>query len=311
VSLTSHLKDSQSAVRRFFEKRLSNVTELQRNFRDGAGPLLVPATTANAGTVGGATDWLLRFLVHPAPDVHLALAGARSVGERMLAAAADVAFMLGTTVDSYRSAWVPVAGSRGAVVGVGTGLADWRFSPTDVRAGTASFPGPMSGSTADPDLLTRGCWALALLTEVFRAGPEVLQRGPLARFAPSVFGSTAGTAVSAEDLLALAPPDAINQLTVLRGVLEGSLLPALYARRGPWYLGPTFAGSVGVGGADADLIATGLLVELKTTLGNRRRDGSRSCGIGKLELFQVVGYALLDFEDFYRIDELASLQCPL
>ena len=53
------------------------------------------------------------------------------------------------------------------------------------------------------------------------------------------------------------------------------------------------------------MIAAGLLVELKTTLGKKRGDGSRVCILDKRVLFQVVGYALLDSGDQYHLDEIA------
>jgi hypothetical protein len=61
-----------------------------------------------------------------------------------------------------------------------------------------------------------------------------------------------------------------------------------------WALGPTFAGSELIK-ADADLIAAGLLLELKT---------SAKLSLGITDLLQVIGYALLDFADAYRISEL-------
>jgi hypothetical protein len=47
--------------------------------------------------------------------------------------------------------------------------------------------------------------------------------------------------------------------------------------------------------ADADLIAAGLLLDLKT-------DSKLSLGV--TTMFQVIGYALLDFDDTYRLAEL-------
>lgn len=85
MSLTSHLKDVESPVRRFFEERLGNASGLQRSFRERAGYLVVPGSAANAGTIGGATDWLLRFLVTPTPDVHLAFAGAERISNNVVA----------------------------------------------------------------------------------------------------------------------------------------------------------------------------------------------------------------------------------
>lgn len=59
------------------------------------------------------------------------------------------------------------------------------------------------------------------------------------------------------------------------------------------YLNPTFAGSIDVGGADADWIFGGTLYECKVTIRERpfrRRD-----------LLQAIGYALLDYDDRYHI----------
>jgi hypothetical protein len=148
------------------------------------------------------------------------------------------------------------------------------------------FTGPVPGSDADPGLLARSCWALALLTEAFRAGPVIAARGPLGRFR--------GGSVSGDDLLGLAPPAGLTQLAEFRHVFETALLPQFAARIGPWALGPTFAGSELIK-ADADLIAAGLLLELKT---------SAKLSLGITDLLQVIGYALLDFDDDYRIAEL-------
>jgi hypothetical protein len=44
--------------------------------------------------------------------------------------------------------------------------------------GAEEFRGPARGSGAEPDLRRRACWALALLTEVYRRGPEIAAVGP-------------------------------------------------------------------------------------------------------------------------------------
>lgn len=109
--------------------------------------------------------------------------------------------------------------------------------------------------------------------------------GPLSRFQ--------GRTVTADDLLALAPPAGLDQLARFREVFESALLPQLASRTGPWTLGPTFVGSALIGGADGDLIAAGLLLELKT---------SSKLSLTVTDMLQVIGYALLDFEDAYRLD---------
>ena len=56
--------------------------------------------------------------------------------------------------------------------------------------------------------------------------------------------------------------------------------------------------------ADADLVAAGLLVELKTGLGDKRRDGTRRCFLEPKTLYQMIGYVLLDFNDTYQFDSV-------
>jgi hypothetical protein len=130
------------------------------------------------------------------------------------------------------------------------------------------------------------CWTLALLTEAFRAGPVIALRGPLGRFQ--------GTAPRGEDLLALVPPAGLDQLAGFRAVFEAELIPRLADRKGPWALGPTFTGSKLLH-ADADLIAAGLLLDLKTTA---------KPALALTDMLQLVGYAMLDFDDAYQLDAL-------
>lgn len=60
---------------------------------------------------------------------------------------------------------------------------------------------------------------------------------------------------------------------------------------------PLFAGSGEIGGADADLIAAGCLIDVKTTVVPK---------FSKTRLlYQLLGYVLLDYEDAYRIRSVA------
>ncbi len=224
----------------------------------------MPRAEANPGTVGGAADWLLRFMVCPDPSVDLAVAGAAHLSPGMMMGVAEVAMLLGVTAlpGTLSMGGSPVSGSAHA------------------------FIGPGAGTSVDQELLARGCWALALATEAFRSA-QAAAMGPLAQFH--------GGPVTADALLALAPPAGIDQLTKFRHVFETALIPQLATRRGPWALGPTFSGSAMIGGADGDLIAAGLLLELKT---------SAKLTLAVKDLFQVIGYALLDFDDEYKLTEV-------
>ena len=152
-------------------------------------------------------------------------------------------------------------------------------------AGADGFIGPASGNLAEPEDLARACWALALLTEAFRS-PMAMMNGPLSEFR--------GRQTPGSTLLALAPSAGLIQLAGLRSVFETDLLPKLAFHPGRWHLGPTFTGSA-LMKADADLITAGLLLDLKT-------DSKFSLGV--TVMFQVIGYALLDFEDAYHLTEL-------
>ena len=208
-----------------------------------------PGRAADAGTIGTAADWMMRFLVHPTPSLRLAAQGASLCG--MLPALKELAFMLG-----FRD------------------------------GGTEQFTGPAQGTGAEPDLLYRACWGLALLTEVYRRGPDIAAIGPLGRLPRK----------SARSLLEAAPDAGLEQLAALRGVMESALLPAIGSRRGLWAIGPVFAGSEIMRG-DADLIAGGLLTELKTT--------TKKPSLGVTDLWQVLGYVLMDYVDEFGITDVA------
>jgi hypothetical protein len=268
-ALTREVDDTSSPVRQFFDERFTTgLKEVQRRFRQAAPSLAVPSAPqaeANPGTVGGAADWLMRFMVCPDPSVDLAVAGAAHLSPGMMMGVAELAALLGVT-------GLPGTLSMGG-------------SPVSGPAHT--FTGPVAGASVDEELLARGCWALALATEAFRSA-QAAAMGPLAQFH--------GRPTTADALLALAPPAGLDQLAKFRHVFETALIPRLATRPGPWVLGPTFSGSALIGGADGDLIAAGLLLELKT---------SAKLTLAVKDVFQVIGYALLDFDDDYKLADVA------
>ncbi len=267
-ALTREIEDTSSPVRQFFDERFTGgLKDLQRRYRQAAPPLVVapvPQAEANPGTLGGAADWLLRFMVCPDPGVDLAVAGAAHLSPGMMLGVAELARLLGVT---HLPGTLSIGGSP-------------------VSGSVHTFTGPMAGASMDQELLARGCWVLALATEAFRSA-QAAAMGPLAQFR--------GGPVTTDALLALASPAGLDQLARFRHVFETSLIPQLATRRGPWAVGPTFAGSAMIGGADGDLIAAGLLLELKT---------SAKLTLAVKDLFQVIGYALLDFDDEYNLAEV-------
>ena len=261
--LTAELNTKDSPVRRFLDERFSSgLREVQRRYRQPSPVLVVPSAErleANPGTVGTAADWLLRFMLHPRPSLKLAAAGAALCGRRsgMVEALIEIAESIGYAPE--------------AVLDV---------SITD-------FTGPISGNDADAGQLASACWAFALLTEMFR-NPMAAMLGPLGRFR--------GHGVSGSELLGLASPTALGQLAAFREVFASALLPQLAHRPGRWVLGAEFTGSALIK-ADADVIAAGLLLDLKT-------DSKLSLGV--TTMFQVIGYTLLDFDDAYQLTEVGT-----
>ena len=63
----------------------------------------------------------------------------------------------------------------------------------------------------------------------------------------------------------------------------------------PCILNPAFEGSQDVGGADADLILDGCLIDIKATVNPR---------VANLWIYQLLGYVLLDYSGQYQIDEV-------
>jgi len=252
-ALTGELDLKESPVRQFFEDRFSpGLRDVQARYRTAAGPILVlgvPPTEANAGTIGTAADWLMRFLVHPTPSLGLAAAGAGLCN--MVPALKEIAELLG------------YAGM-----------------------GADTFTGPVAGSAVEPEVLHRSCWALALLSEVYRGGPMIAEIGPIGRLPNR----------SAKALLAATPAAGLDQLAALRAVMESALLPSLASRPGLWAAGPTLAGSALMAG-DCDLIAGGLLLELKVS--------AKPVSLPAIELWQLLGYALMDYVDEFHVTEVA------
>jgi hypothetical protein len=270
-ALTEALKLRDCPLKPFLVELFPHTKPIFERYKESVGPLVVSGdTTTGGGTgaVGGAYDHLVRFLIEPQPDVLLPAIGAARFGGRMPMALAELAVRLGTHAPSLKS--------------------------LDGPAAVTEFDGPRFPTTREPELLARGCWALSYLTELGRGVPP--ERSPLA--------ALDSRSVSGADLLELASPAALGQLAALREQAEEVLLPALASRVGRWAVGPTFEGSK-LMNADADLIAAGTLVEIKTVLGSKRKDGSRYAVLDAHMLFQLVGYVLLDFHDEFNIREVA------
>jgi hypothetical protein len=131
--------------------------------------------------------------------------------------------------------------------------------------------------------LCRACYALALYEQFFRTFAAA-RSSPLIELADDA---------SLEDVLALAPDAAVDDLASMARLLRTRMPDLICA---PGTLNPTFDGSHAIGGADADLIVDGLLVELKTT----SQDSFERVD----HVYQLLGYALLDYTNTYGINRV-------
>lgn len=158
--------------------------------------------------------------------------------------------------------------------------------------GAVNVVAQVAQAIGDRDTVFRASWALALLTEVYRIG--LLSGSPLRELVD------AGD-LRPQRLIDLAPQAAVDQLTAMDEIAGESLLTHL---DGPYVLGPTFDGSA-LCAADADVIAGGLLLDLKTRLGGKvKRRGGRADYLRIDDLRQIIGYLLFDRSDTYRIDRV-------
>ena len=231
------------------------------------------------------------------PDTRGALAECRkALRVPFVAPPASKAYaQIGTAID-YRiryhfapTPWHEFVAARGAVLGskVGNfGLTDEciaQFVAT-LRAGIGKIaPHHRLPTAAEERTLARFCLVLTAFEAVFRAGPAAPP--------PQHYGGSWPD--SAADLIDLVPDDRVNDVAVLAA--------AFAAQYPSWHgdttaaLNPKFAGSIDIGGADADFIADGCLWDIKTT--------TRGGGQGR-DLYQLLGYLLLDYEDEYAIERV-------
>ncbi|GAA5227017.1 hypothetical protein [Paeniglutamicibacter antarcticus] len=150
--------------------------------------------------------------------------------------------------------------------------------------------------SGDRELAARAAWGLAHCVNAYRAGPA------LAPLVPDLVESGSFTV---DVMLEQADDAAIAELVALRDLAEDRLLAKL---AGPFSLGPTFdlsePGPAQRIGAEADLVAGGLLIDIKTNLAPKNKTGIRPDVLKTDDVYQLLAYALLDYSNQYNIDRL-------
>ena len=149
------------------------------------------------------------------------------------------------------------------------------------RSETIAFPDDTE------EALDRICYAMAWFEEVYRSR-RLWPGTPLGEAKPDL---DAGQLVKAVPAYAVADMSAVVKLAdaSLAEVRDTCPPERIHA-------GPVLVGSTDVGGADVDLIADDLLLEIKST--------ATPSMLGKRDFYQVLGYLMLDYEDRYGVRRL-------
>ena len=134
--------------------------------------------------------------------------------------------------------------------------------------------------------LSRLCFVAASYEAVYRTGR--VQRGNM------LVGRLRRPTLS--ELTAAVPEYAVEDLARQFALATGPFRCAAGAAEEQKVCGPAFAGSADLGGADADFILDGLLLDCKATRYPR--------SLGREEIYQLAGYLLLDYEDRFGINHL-------
>lgn len=242
MNLTSALHDRNSPISRFVRfvgtmadgaRRGEPFAQLPRQVLGleamPSKPVVEPVLGANAGTVGTAFDYRMRY--------HLANADSSTFLARHA---------------------IPTLSGRDPGGMVGCQL-DWFFANLDELV-TRLSPAGRRLDDADEALLCRYCIVLAYFEAVYRSGPggwrPTLPPPAAQRAAPE-----------SEGLLTLAPEPAVKDMTNLSRSAETTFAPFIglaASGRVTCRLNPRFAGSVDIP-ADADFVLGDLLFDLKTT----------------------------------------------
>ncbi|PBC80233.1 MULTISPECIES: UvrD-helicase domain-containing protein [unclassified Streptomyces] len=141
-------------------------------------------------------------------------------------------------------------------------------------------------SSLDENALIRLCFVAGFFEDVARTG-EIRRFSMLAQ-------ATAATTL--DDLTAAVPEYVVTDIDQQTRLADGPFATFRALPQRARVCGPVFAGSGDIGGADADYILGGLLLDCKAT-----KDPHR---LGREEIYQLAGYLLLDYDDQFGIDQV-------
>ena len=287
MSLTSLLGNRNSNVRAFFEERFPGTRKVtgEVNALLRGVETIRPVKNVTWTTMGIAFDYRMRyhFAVTPYQEL-VAWNGALKVSDSEIMVSVDEDAWVGV------KALLRIPPLAPGDPSLSKETIESFFGSLDETLSEIQPAGRMLNREKE-ELLLRYCVVLAHFDACFRAKPS--PTSPL---------FSIGKKPTVDDLLNLAEPHWIDDLRVLT---QGMVNKFDLAAFGNVVLNPTFSGSSDVGGADADLILDGCLIEIKTTI---------RASIEKMHVYQLLGYVLLEYYDDYKLENAGfymARQCQL
>lgn len=270
MSLTSAIDDRASGFSSLIEAELPNVRDLSAAFRivrPADGEAVRPAAPHGVTPAWGTIGAAIDHRLRYAFADHGRPSESVEAGIRAAAHLAP-----GHAGDAIRLAGDELAEALHALIA--------REHPSDRTK-------PMLLADTPERELARICYVMTWFEEAFRSG----------RLWPGTPLGTASPTLTLGQMLAAVPGYAVDDMAEQMRLADSGL-SALRAACSPDRVhdGPVFGGSQDVGGADADLIIGDLLLDIKALV--------TSSKIGRRDFYQLIGYALLDYDDQFGIERL-------
>lgn len=267
MSLSSHLRNKNSPIRDFIRSQFPNTKEFLEEDRRWIKnvPVILPDAELPLNTIGTAIDYRIRYYFSVTPHSELVA----FKGAALLQAWPSSPFAM-------RDYTLLSVNERGIEEPV---LSDVFRSLVELTRDNEPVGRRLPAD--EEDTLNRYCVVLALFEEVFRAGLSL--NSPLAT----------GKFADYESLLGIAESHWLDDLRNLSWKFFDEFE---YLLQLPHTLNPKFDGSRDVGGADADLVIDGKLIDIKTT---------RWPQLLSDWIWQLLGYTLLDYSDDNQINAIA------
>jgi hypothetical protein len=288
MSLTSHLRDPASPIGQFIKRRFAQTARLTKaaNMQLKAAETLRPALPGMSypyAPIGTAIDYRIRYAFDVTPYQRLvAWQGALLLTAKPVESNKDIIVDEDELLDILTLTPIYFDIMHGVAQGpYPLKLVRNFFESLNFTLQTIQPVGRLLDAEAE-HLLDRYCVVLSFFEQVFRS--NAYMQGPL--LLPTVKQSV-------EELLAIPQDSWLDDLSQMFNLFYARYYDLLSR---PYILNPTFAGSLDIGGADADLVVDRCLIDIKASV---------SPQIKAEYLYQLAGYLLLDYDDQFHMNAVA------